>query len=193
MFVSPELSVVPSNMTPIMNIDSESIVLIPSDSAILENLIEQTDIGMLVISEYDWGMIADDLDLDCWANVAGVDESYFADRCKLAEKEVDACISRQGYAAIFNDQAEIGFSTMDSIKRIPTVVRTYHEETVDSIITRANLDFDVVGLTDMQKMAAAIGVITENSDTNYDRHYEVDGITMILYTAHEEYQRSDLA
>lgn len=181
MFVSPELLTLPSNMTPVMNIGSESVVLIPSDHPILDVLAEHKDIGMLAISDDDWDMLAVDLNLPDY--IAGVNESYFADRCKIAEKEINTCISRQGYASIYDDRLEVGFTAMDSIKRIPSIIRTYHEDTVDALLTAAN--FDRSGLTEREMMAAAIGTIIDNSDTNYDRHYEVDGVTMILYTAHD--------
>ena len=180
MFVSPNLVEIPNNMTPVMNIGSESIVLIPSDLAILKSLMTDSDVGMLVISDDDWDMVADNLKLPSY--IDGVNESYFADRCQAHEikEKSERRISRQGYAAIFDDGRESGLTAIDSIKAIPNIVRVYQEDTVLDLLNR--YQFDYAGLTEREMVAAAIGVVSENSGTGYDRHYEVDGVTMVLHT-----------
>ena len=76
---------------------------------------------------------------------------------------------------------EDGISIVATIKAIPNIISTHYEKTVQDIVDDAELQ--VAGLSDDERAGLAIGIITYEYNSDYDRHYDANGETMMLYCA----------
>lgn len=179
MFVQPSLAIIPQNMTPVIHLLNDSIVLIPSDYVGLASLprLEGTDTPMLSVEEYK--VIAKTIGLK--KSVKGTDQAYFARCCKEVEVAVgNVRISAEGWAAVFEAYAEEGYTISKMLTLIPKIVCKYKEISPNKILEVVG--FRPTGLTEEQKIGAAIAVIECDDNSTYDRHYTVDGETQLLYT-----------
>ena len=89
-------------------------------------------------------------------------------------------ISREGFAAIFESMMEDDISIAAMVVAIPNIINKHHEKRVQDIVDDAELQ--VAGLSDDEKAGLAIGIITYEYNSDYDRHYDVNGETTMLYT-----------
>lgn len=179
MLVKPTLATIPKNMTPVIHMLDDSIVLIPSDYEGLANLplLKGTDTPILSVEQYK--VIAKTVGLK--KSAKGTDQAYFARRCKEIEVSVgNVRISEEGWAAVFEAYAEEGYTMSKMLTLIPKIVCKYKEIKPNKMLEVVG--FRPTGLTEEQKIGAAIAVIECDDNSTYDRHYTVDGETQLLYT-----------
>lgn len=178
MRIEINLADAPVNTTPAINTTEDTIVFIPNDYNGIKDL-PKNEIGLLEIDGESYDALAESFDLpECFDNEA---QKYFADRCVEAQAEQGKSISNEGYAAIFASMMEDGISIVATIKAIPNIVSTHYEKTVQDIVDDAELQ--VAGLSDDERAGLAIGIITYEYNSDYDRHYDANGETMMLYCA----------
>lgn len=179
MFVTPTLTPITKGLMPVINTDDESIVLIPRTYDGLDGLPKLAGTDTLTISGEQYKAVAAELGLQ--KSFKGVTQTYFAQQCKAVELSMNNRISEEGYAAIFEDYADKGYTISKMLRLIETIVRKYGEITTSKILEVVR--FKPTGLTDEQRVGAAIAVIACDDNTIYDRHYMVDNEVRVLYVA----------
>ena len=178
MRVEPTLLPIPENTTAVVNLDLESIVFIPNSYAGLKEL-QTNEAAMLEIGGEEYRAVADKLNLP--ESFDGAAQTYFVNRCIEVQDDRGGNISREGFAAIFESMMEDSISIAAIIVAIPNIISNHNEKRVQDIVDDAELQ--VAGLSDDERAGLAIGIITYEYNADYDRHYDVNGETMMLYCA----------
>ena len=167
-------------MTPVLNEFDDEIVLLPVENPEVAAQLKSIEgFDLKVIEGRDYNDLAEKLELpELTGNEA---RDYFVAKCNEAAGYGTPVLADVGYEYVYGLLRDSGDSLQSMIDNLSRVIMTWHQADAEHVLGECDVDFD--DMPDDEKVSAAIDAIMENDFMSYETTYDINGETLILYSA----------
>lgn len=171
-----------AGMTPVLNTDSDQIVMLPLDhaSVVRQNaLVVIDELNIMGIDDKHYSELVVQLDLD--GSGEEVSEAYFVKRCReSAGYDSSVMLYHKGYRHIYKQLRAKHLSLEHILANIPKYIENFGETTADGVL--GELEGDYSKLSWEEKQVAAANSLESDWSAKYETTYDVHGNQVMLYS-----------
>lgn len=169
-----------NNLTPVILVEENVIVMLPMDNALVLRqgaTFKIQGFDALFIEDNDYYVLKNDM------GMPEIDPAhthkFIADR--IIQAQADSGVKLSSGAANWISEVLIwgGDSIQEIIESLPSVLPNWHEGTAEELAGKFNINFD--GLDDDAKAQMVIEAIEGSQGTVFEKSYTVEGKDYLLY------------
>lgn len=168
-----------ADMTPVLNIDADEIVMLPLEHPVVSQYALTTidDLNVKAVNNEIHSDLVVKLNLD--GSGSDVSEDYFVERCREAEGcDSRVLLSHEGYRHIYRQLRKKHLSHEFILKNIASIISDFFETTALRILNNAEIEHDHLSYD--EKQVAAANALEADTNYRYETTYEISGNLIML-------------